>query len=106
MNLKRKQRPRSKPRWRRKTKKRLKAKSMSDVELPPQTAPENIGVSLRGFADEPSAQKFGHLIADTVRSLSHYMDLRRLDGITVAYDYDNALAQLDRGYAPSAPLAR
>ena len=79
---------------------------MSDVELPPQTAPENIGVSLRGFADEPSAQKFGHLIADTVRSLSHYMDLGRLDGITVAYDYDDALARLDRGYTPSVLLSR
>src|SRR5665213_1643615 len=48
----------------------------------------------------------GDLIAVTVRSISQYMSLERLDGITVAYDYDEALAQLERGFRPSRPLAR
>ncbi len=79
---------------------------MSDQSLPPPTAPENIGVSLRGFADEVSARRFGDLIAVTVRSISQYMSLERLDGITVAHDYDEALAQLERGFQPSRPLTR
>jgi hypothetical protein len=75
-------------------------------ELPPQTAPESIGVSLRGFADVASAERFGNVIAETVRYISRTVNLERLDGITVAFDYDEALAQLDRGYPASKPLTR
>jgi hypothetical protein len=75
-------------------------------ELPPPTAPSNIPVNLRGFADTESAERFGHVIAETVRAISSVANLERLDGITVAYDYDDALAQLDRGFQPSRPLTR
>ena len=75
-------------------------------ELPPQTAPESIPVSVRGFADATEAENFGHEIALTVRSISCYINLSRLDGITVAFDYDDALAELDRGYEPTRVLAR
>jgi hypothetical protein len=74
--------------------------------LPPPTAPETIDVSLRGFQDKATAERFGHIIADVVHSISRYINLERLDGITVAFDYDEALAQLDRGYNPSKPLTR
>jgi hypothetical protein len=74
--------------------------------LPLQTAPEIIQLSLQGFADKPSAERFGDLVAETVRSISRYINLERLDGITVAFDYDRALAGLDRGYKPSQPLTR
>jgi hypothetical protein len=82
--------------------------------LPPPTAPENIQVSLRcgaryhagdaGFDTEEHASKFGNLIATYVRSLSRYIDLSALDGITVAFDYAQALLDLDRGYATSHKL--
>jgi hypothetical protein len=65
-------------------------------ELPPPTAPESIGVNLRGFLDAASAERFGNVIAEIVRYISRVMNLERLDGITVAFDYDDALAQLDR----------
>jgi len=63
------------------------------------TAPETVVVSSRGFADADSARRFGDLIAVTVRSISQYMSLERLDGITAAHDYDEALPQLERGVA-------
>jgi len=74
--------------------------------LPPPTAPESIDVSLRGFEDKATAERFGHVIADAVRGISRYINLQRLDGITVAFDYDEALAQLDRGYSASKALTR
>lgn len=77
-----------------------------EIELPHETAPENIPVNLTGFADVAEAQDFGHLIARTTRAISRFIDLERLDGITVAYDYDAALAELDRGYEVTRPLTR
>lgn len=73
---------------------------------PLETAPESISVSLRGFAEPDQATRFGNLIADIVRSMSKYIDLTQLDGITVAYDYDEALAQVDRGFDARRPLRR
>ena len=74
--------------------------------LPPPTAPASIQVSLYGFADKLSAERFGDLIAKMVRYISRHINLERLDGITVAFDYDQALARLDRGYKPAKPLTR
>ena len=59
---------------------------------------ENIPVSARGFKDAETATRFAHVLAHVVRVVSRYIDLSRLDGITIAYDYDVALAALDRGY--------
>jgi hypothetical protein len=73
------------------------------VESPP-TAPENLSVSLRAFDTEQHAREFGNLIACYARELSRYIDLSGLDGITVAHDYSQALAELDRGYATSHRL--
>ncbi len=74
--------------------------------LPEPTAPELIPVSARGFTDTTDAENFAHHIAYTVRAISRYIDLSRLDGITVAFDYDEALAELDRGYEPTRTLTR
>lgn len=75
-----------------------KSEDTSEAEPPPPSAPENISVSLRGFDTEEHAQTFGNLVATCVRSLSRYIDMSALDGITVAADYAQALLQLDRGY--------
>jgi hypothetical protein len=74
------------------------------AEIPPQTAPENISISLRGFDTEAHARAFGDLIANYVRALSSYIDLATLDGMTIASDYAEALLDLDRGYATSFKL--
>lgn len=78
----------------------------SDVKQPPPTAPEAIPVTARGFPDTDTATRFANSIANAVRAISCYIDLSALDGITVAYDYDAALADLDRGYAATRPLTR
>lgn len=75
-------------------------------DSPFPTAPENIAVSARNFAETEKAERFGHTIANTVRAISRYIDLERLDGITVAFDYDEALAELDRGYQATRALTR
>lgn len=61
-------------------------------------APENISVSLRGFDTEEHARTFGNLVATYVRILSQHIDLAALDGITIAFDYAQALLELDVGY--------
>ncbi|WP_291850645.1 hypothetical protein [Bradyrhizobium sp.] len=76
-----------------------------EADLPPLTAPENISVGLRGFDTEDHAHAFGNLIATYVRTLSRYFDLSTLDGITVAFDYTQALLDLDRGYDTKYKLA-
>jgi hypothetical protein len=78
----------------------------SETDLPPPTAPENFQVSLRDFVDETEAREFGNIMGLTIRAISRYINLERLDGITVAYDYDDALAQLDRGYQATRVLTR
>jgi hypothetical protein len=58
---------------------------------PPPTAPENVSVSLRSFESHEAAERFGHMIANCVRTIGRCIDVERLDGVTVAFDYDEAL---------------
>jgi hypothetical protein len=74
-------------------------------EIPAQTAPESMSISLRGFDTEEHARAFGDLVASYVRALSRYIDLAALDGITIAFDYAQALLDLDRGYETKHKLA-
>lgn len=78
-------------------------KNIGTVERPP-TAAESISVTLRGFGTEQHAKEFADLIAFCARELSRRIDLSGLDGITVANDYSQALAELDRGYPTSHRL--
>jgi hypothetical protein len=75
-------------------------------ELPQPTAPVNISVNLRNFDTRDHAERFGHTIAKIVHAISRVLDLERLDGITVAFDYDDALRSLDRGYEHPHQLTR
>ena len=74
--------------------------------LPPSTMPADLGVSMRGFADEASARRLGDQLFACVSIVGQLIDLSSLDGITVAYHYDDALAQLDRGLEGLRPLTR
>jgi len=82
------------------------AKSPDDPEseYSKPTAP-GFQVHLLGFNEE-DAQKFGNFIGETIIQVSCYIDLERLDGVTVAYEFDKALASLDRGYQSSRSLTR
>ena len=73
---------------------------------PLPTAPNRLPVSVQGFENTDHAKAFASLIAHVVYEISCYIDLDRLDGITVAHDYDKALAHLDRGCPTTRPLTR
>jgi len=68
--------------------------------------PPDIIVSLRGFASEEGAREFGHAVLGAVRVISGLINLERLDGITIGFDYDEALASVDRGKEGLRPLSR
>jgi len=72
--------------------------------LPLPTVPDKIAVNLRGFADDASTRKFAEFLGGIVSWISRWINVERLDGITVAYDYNEALASLDRGFQTSIPL--
>ena len=75
-------------------------------DLPPPTAPDSIPFSMRNFASEEGANHTATKLAFYIRLISRYLDLSRLDGVTVAYEYDVALAELDRGVEGLRPLTR
>lgn len=67
-------------------------------QLGPPTAAENLCVIARGFFTEEEAREVGMTVREYVIQLSRHFDLSRLDGVTVAHDYAQALVSLDRGY--------
>lgn len=73
-------------------------------ELPSPTVSQGLPITSFGFSDRDSASRFAFILGDAVAFISRVIDLERLDGITVAFDYGQALANLDRGYIPSVPL--
>jgi hypothetical protein len=76
------------------------------VDWPEATMPPDISVSLCGFASEDGARDFGHAVLGAVRAVSGLIDLERLDSITIGFDYDEALASVDRGKEGLRPLSR
>lgn len=70
----------------------------------PQTAPESFTVSAQGFDTAERATQSAQLVGVYIRELSRHIDLCRLDGVTFAYDYKQALLDLDRGYVTSHRL--
>lgn len=70
------------------------------------SAPAQIAISMQGFDDPSVAQQIAHYITDLIREISRYMNLQRLDGFTVAGDYEAALAGVDRGMPGLSPLVR
>lgn len=68
------------------------------------SAPAGFSVSARGFESEDYARAIAQCVAHTVNEMGRYFDLSHLDGVTVAYDYGQALLDLDRGYETSHQL--
>jgi hypothetical protein len=71
--------------------------------LPPTTIPARTTISVRDFTNDDAATRLGETVASMAGTI---MDLSRLDGVTVAIDYDAALAGLDRGMEGLQPLSR
>lgn len=62
-----------------------------------ETLPANLNVCLRAFETEEAASNLGKNLLYIARELSRDFDVSELEGITVAYDYNEALLELDRG---------
>jgi hypothetical protein len=72
-------------------------------ELPPSTLPGHVQVHFRGRGiDDPAV--IGHELRLLIEGMGQVFDLRRLDGVTFATDYPEALRELDRGYEATRPL--
>lgn len=75
-------------------------------DLPPPTAPASIPFHMRAFATAEYANHIANKLASYIHLISRCIDLSRLDGVTVAYDYDAALTELDRGVEGLRTLTR
>lgn len=79
--------------------------SPPEPDLPRSTAPEQFNVCCRGFNDEGDARAIGTAVGEWIRGLGSVFDLSHLDGVTIAYDYTQALVEIDRGYESAHRLA-
>ncbi len=61
------------------------------------TLPTNLSICLRGFQTETDAHEVGKLIGGFLRLFGSFLNLERLDAVTVAHDYNTALADIQRG---------
>lgn len=64
-------------------------------------------IHLIGYDTEDHANEIGPLVSECLTAVASELDLNLdyLDGVTSAFDYARALAELDRGFAASKPLA-
>lgn len=82
---------------------------MDDIDwdnLPPSTAPSSVSVLVKDFLNQEAAAELGKIVGECVMTFGSFMDLSTLDGVTVAIDYDAALAGLDQGMDGLRPLDR
>lgn len=78
--------------------------SEADTERAPITVPPGYQISVRGFRDEGEARKLANTIGVILTEISRMIDISSLDGVTIAYDYEQALLDLDRGYETAHKL--
>lgn len=79
-------------------------KQSADGQGPEPTLPVGLNYTMRAFAKEEDARQLACRISPVLHYISRYIDLEMLDGITVAYDYPEALKELDRGLDNLRPL--
>lgn len=56
-----------------------------------------VNLSISGYNREEDARKAGNIVGEVIRVLSDFIDLSYLDGVTISYQYENALLSLNRG---------
>jgi hypothetical protein len=78
--------------------------SHEDLLSRPSSLPE-VTVNLIGFASEQEAKEVGNNILAVLHVLGIYLELERLEAITVAFDYAEALANIDCGGFKTKPKA-
>ncbi|RVT39649.1 hypothetical protein [Sphingobium algorifonticola] len=73
--------------------------------LPPTTAP-TVPVTVKGFTNQEAGAELGKVVGECIMSLGSFIDLSTLEGVTIAIDYDAALAEADQGMEGLRPLDR
>ena len=73
--------------------------------VPPTTTPQ-VPVIVKGFSTGEAAAELGKTVGECVATIGSFIDLSTLDGVTIAIDYDAALAEIDRGMTGLKPLDR
>lgn len=76
----------------------------SSTDLVPTTFPSKASLCASGFGDEAQARAVGQAVINAAQMLGTVLDLSALDGITVAVNYAEALANLDRGFQKTIEL--
>jgi hypothetical protein len=66
----------------------------------------NIGTTMRGFGSEQEAHEIGSIVLGFLSEFGRFLDLERLDTVTIAFDYDVALAEVERGFGTQRTLAK
>lgn len=77
---------------------------MTETTENPITAPEGFPICIRSYGDEAESTRLGQMVGAFISHISRTMNLAGLDGVTIAGDYNQALADLDRGYASTIVL--
>jgi hypothetical protein len=68
-------------------------------QLPPCSIPPTCQISFRNIPEDAEwKDKFIAVIQKLAETTGRYMNLSNLDGITIGFDYDDALASVDLGY--------
>jgi hypothetical protein len=78
---------------------------MTIISERPTSCPSDIQFSFHNF-DEPTVQETSQVLSTVLRELGKIIDISKLDGVTISYDYDEALAGLDRGYSSTYKLIK
>ena len=65
-----------------------------------------IGATMRGFAREEEAREIGNLVFSFLHQFGKFLDLERLDAVTIAFDYDEALSQVKQGLVRETTLTK
>lgn len=87
------------------------ARKLTDCALEPMQPEErsvqdfSYSVRLTDFGDAILAKEIAEIVQAVITQLSTEIPLHELDGLTIAFDYDAALASVDRGDPALPPVA-
>lgn len=74
-------------------------------EEPQTSTPTDLSASARNYAREEDARAIGSNVLGLINIFGQHINLETLDGVTLAYDYGEALRELDRGVETSSELS-
>ncbi len=74
--------------------------TLGELFKEPSSLPE-VSANMRGFASEQEAHDVGSMVLGFLRAFGTFLNLERLIAVTVAFDYDQALADVQQGFSSS-----